>query len=366
VRRAGEPEPAELLRPIRGGVVRDWDALESLYHHIFYEQARGAAHLPPLTDATQAGLGGGRGGRRAGGRAAVHVQGACARARARRCAAAAALLTRAQPDRERLLQLLFEQFHVQGVHVADAPTLSVYAAGKLTGLAVDCGAGKTGAFACRRRLPLTTSPDLCPVFEGTPITHAARQLALGGEAQSERLRQLLGERGVALSPEQSQAAKEALCAVRESAEAAAAVAEEAGVEWTLPDGRPLRLPERPLAQAAELLFEPPGRAGLVPQALAAVALCAPEQRKAMLECVVLSGGGAAAAGFEARLVRELAAAAPSGVRPAAAPAPEYMHALTLRYAAFVGGCMLAKTVFPLNQIMSKRDYQEHGPGYRRS
>jgi len=55
VRRAGESEPAELLRPIRGGVVRDWDALESLYHHIFYEQARGAAHLPPLTDATQLG-----------------------------------------------------------------------------------------------------------------------------------------------------------------------------------------------------------------------------------------------------------------------------------------------------------------------
>jgi|APGre2960657444_1045066.scaffolds.fasta_scaffold01995_9 actin-related protein len=29
------------LRPIRRGVVQDWDALESIYHHIFYEQARG-------------------------------------------------------------------------------------------------------------------------------------------------------------------------------------------------------------------------------------------------------------------------------------------------------------------------------------
>ena len=46
-----------------------------------------------------------------------------------------------------MLQLLFEQFNVQGVLVADAPTLSMYAVGKLTGLSVDCGADKTGADA---------------------------------------------------------------------------------------------------------------------------------------------------------------------------------------------------------------------------
>jgi hypothetical protein len=34
------PSDGEVLRPIRRGVVHDWDALESVYHHIFYEQAR--------------------------------------------------------------------------------------------------------------------------------------------------------------------------------------------------------------------------------------------------------------------------------------------------------------------------------------
>jgi actin-like ATPase involved in cell morphogenesis len=39
-RLAGGGEDAPLVRPIRRGVVEDWDALESIYHHIFYDQVR--------------------------------------------------------------------------------------------------------------------------------------------------------------------------------------------------------------------------------------------------------------------------------------------------------------------------------------
>ena len=40
---SGDAVPSDggdVLRPIRRGVVQDWEALESIYHHIFYEQAR--------------------------------------------------------------------------------------------------------------------------------------------------------------------------------------------------------------------------------------------------------------------------------------------------------------------------------------
>ena len=47
--RLGEGADAPLVRPIRRGVVQDWDALESIYHHIFYEQARRA--VPRYCDA---------------------------------------------------------------------------------------------------------------------------------------------------------------------------------------------------------------------------------------------------------------------------------------------------------------------------
>jgi hypothetical protein len=35
--------------------------------------------------------------------------------------------------------------------------------------------------------------------------------------------------------------------------------------------------------------------------------------------------------------------------------------LFTRYAPFIGGAILAKTVFPQNQHVTKHDYHEHGP-----
>ena len=105
--------------------------------------------------------------------------------------------TNPQADRERLVQLLFEQFNVAGVYVADAAVLSLYAVGKLSGLAVDVGAGKVGAsppLCCLRNAfdaCLSPAPDICPVFEGTAMTHAARRLAFGGDDVDEHLVEML-------------------------------------------------------------------------------------------------------------------------------------------------------------------------------
>ena len=44
-----------------------------------------------------------------------------------------------------MTQLMFEQFNVASLFIADAPVLSMYALGKLSGLVVDIGAGKVGA-----------------------------------------------------------------------------------------------------------------------------------------------------------------------------------------------------------------------------
>ena len=277
-----------------------------------------------------------------------------------------------------MVQLLFEQFGVQGVHVADAPTLSLFAHGKLSGLAVDCGAGTIGAppaaaAAPASPLPLTLRPDICPVFEGAPLTHAARQMRLGGLDQSELLRELAGGAGVPLDLPQAEAAKEALCSVCESSDAfetllsAPGPASGAGPSsaFTLPDGRSLQLPHSLLARCAELPFAPPRGAALSEEILTSVQLCGGEMRKGMLETMVLSGGMRGMAGFEARLVRELAGGAQPNVRPGAVPPPEYMAPCTAQHAAWVGGAILARTVFPQNQYMTRAEYEERGPHYRR-
>ena len=74
---------------------------------------------------------------------------ACASSCARRHLGVSPGVTTPQADRERLVQLLFEQFNVAGVYIADAAVLSLYAVGKLSGLAVDVGAGKVGTSVSR-------------------------------------------------------------------------------------------------------------------------------------------------------------------------------------------------------------------------
>lgn len=105
---------------------------------------------------------------------------------------------------------------------------------------------------------------------------------------------------------------------------------------------------------------------------------------------MLCGGGRGLKGLENRVLKELTAASASTVRPvrtffahgaqcrtfdsptagicvqSLVQSPEYMPENTLRYAPFVGGAILAKTVFPQNHHISKHDYHEHGPAGKRT
>lgn len=49
-----------------------------------------------------------------------------------------------QADRERLTQLLFEQFNLGGLYLGEQGVLSLYSTGKTTGTVIDLGHGKTG------------------------------------------------------------------------------------------------------------------------------------------------------------------------------------------------------------------------------
>ena len=151
----------------------------------------------------------GRGGCRAGVRAAADVQGArCtrgARQHATRLTQPFPLSAPLQAHREQLTQLLFEQFNVAGLYVADAPVLALYATGKLTGSVIDIGAEKIGApplraAACMLRSVTRSDAychaDICPVFEGAPFSPGARRLEFGGRDIDAHLQQLLRARRV--------------------------------------------------------------------------------------------------------------------------------------------------------------------------
>lgn len=109
-----------LSYPIKTGIVNDWDGMEKIWHHTFYNELR----IEP-TDV----LG--------------------------------CLVTEApmnpKVNREKMVAVLFETFNFNNVYVAIQAVMSLYANGRATGLVVDSGDGVT---------------HTVPVFEGFAIPHA--------------------------------------------------------------------------------------------------------------------------------------------------------------------------------------------------
>jgi actin-related protein len=95
--------------------------------------------------------------------------------------------------------------------------------------------------------------------------------------------------------------------------------------------------------------------------------CTPDQRRSVLDAIFTHGGWAGGGGARSgvglgrRITSDLHDLMPPTARPVEAGAPEYAHALTGQYASWFGGAILAKVVFPLNQYVTKVDYQENGP-----
>ena len=74
-----------------------------------------------------------------------------------------------------------------------------------------------------------------------------------------------------------------------------------------------------------------------------------------------AGGAGRRAGFGERVARDLEDALPPSAKPMVAHAPEHVPASAAGNAAWVGGAILAKAVFPQNQHVSRIEYQENGP-----
>ncbi|ELR20609.1 actin subfamily protein [Acanthamoeba castellanii str. Neff] len=80
--------------------------------------------------------------------------------------------------RERCCQLAFEEFGVAGYYVGTSAVLSLYAAGRTTGIVVDCGHHST---------------TLAPIYEGYALSHAIKKLPYGGIDTTKKFIDLLND-----------------------------------------------------------------------------------------------------------------------------------------------------------------------------
>ena len=303
-----------LKNPIKHGAVEDWEDLEKVLDHCFTNELRVPASdqyvmvtEPPLNP---------------------------------------------KSSRERLTQILFDTFNVPGLYLVTPQVLSIYSAGKFTGVVVDCGDEVT---------------HVVPIFDGYALFGSVMRTCLGGRDITQFLTKLLNERGLHLtsSTEQDQVKKVkeklgyvALDLDRELAAVKAGTVKDSSFD--MPDGSVIHIGSERF-RAPEVLFNPSliGREfdGLPHQVRASIQNTDSELRSLLFQNVVLTGGSSSFPGLPERLTTELKKLAPpnlaSKVKVTAVPDPSC--------AAWIGGSILSSINTFSCMWITKEEYQDAGP-----
>merc|ERR1712072_1415326 len=87
-------------------------------------------------------------------------------------------------NREKMVQIMFETFEVQNIYVAIQAVMSLYSAGRTTGLVVDSGDGVT---------------HTVPVFEGFSLPHAVEKMEIAGRVLTGYMQKLLLEQNISMT-----------------------------------------------------------------------------------------------------------------------------------------------------------------------
>lgn len=203
---------------------------------------------------------------------------------------------------------MFETFEVKNMYVAIQAVMSLYAAGRTTGLVVDAGDGVS---------------HTVPVFEGFTISHAVEKMEIAGRVLTAYLQKLLLEMGESFTSsaeiEIVRDIKEKLCYVAQNYDeekAAANAGSEADKQYTLPDKRVINVSGYVRMTAPELLFKPElnGKtcAAIHQLAWKSVQGSDIDIRKDLSKNIILSGGTTMYEGLADRLKNEIIALAPAG------------------------------------------------------
>jgi len=298
-----------LAYPIEHGIVTDWNDMEKIWDHTFTNELRVTPeeHNVMLTEAP----------------------------------------INPKHNREKMAQIMFETFNVQGLYIAIQAVLSLYSAGKFTGIVCDSGDGVT---------------HMVPIYDGYSLPHCVLRMDLAGRDITDHLIKILNEVNVSLTTsaerEIAKDIKEKVCYIALDPETE--INEVKEMSYEMPDGTVIKVKDQRF-RAPEILFHPeqcgkePG--GVDQKCFDSINKSDIDVRKDLYQCIVLSGGTTMFSGLPERLTKEIKALAPesmkNNVKVIAVP--------ERKYSVWIGGSILSSISTFGCMWITREEYNESGP-----